>query len=106
SQRRKQLRKLLELEFGDLDWPRLAAAIGISETARAEALSVAQWVSLSNLLVPLPPAQDAAGEIFDVVDGDDRVVEQATRGEVHARGLRHRATHILVFNARGEIFLQ
>ena len=106
SQRRKQLRKLLELEFGDLDWPRLAAAIGISETARAEALSVAQWVSLSNLLVPLPPAQDAVAEIFDVVEGDDRVIDQATRGEVHARGLRHRATHILVFNARGDIFLQ
>ncbi len=28
------------------------------------------------------------------------------RSEVHARGLRHRAVHVLVFNSRGEIFLQ
>lgn len=28
------------------------------------------------------------------------------RGEVHARGLLHRAVHVLVFNSRGEIFLQ
>lgn len=106
SQRRKQLRKMLELEFGDLDWPRVAAAIGVSETARAEALTVAQWVALTNQLAPLGEAQNATAEIFDVVDERDQVVDQATRGEVHACSLRHRATHIFIFNARGEIFLQ
>lgn len=45
-------------------------------------------------------------EIFDVVNGRDEVTGQATRREVHAAGLKHRAVHILVFNARGEIFLQ
>lgn len=45
-------------------------------------------------------------EIFDIVNELDEVVGQAPRKEVHARGLRHRAVHILVFNARGEIFLQ
>ncbi len=45
-------------------------------------------------------------EIFDVVDADDRVIGQLPRGEVHRLGLRHRATHVLVFNARGELFLQ
>ncbi len=45
-------------------------------------------------------------EIFDVVDGSDRVVGQATRREVHGRGLRHRAVHVLVFNRRGELYLQ
>jgi isopentenyldiphosphate isomerase len=45
-------------------------------------------------------------EIFDVVNERDEVVGQAPRREVHARGLRHRAIHVLVFNARGEVFLQ
>lgn len=45
-------------------------------------------------------------EIFDVVDEQDRVIGRAPRPEVHARGLRHRAVHVLVFNTRGEVFLQ
>ncbi len=52
------------------------------------------------------PEGVGSSEIFDVVDGDDRVVGRATRGEVHARGLRHRAVHVLVFNPAGELFLQ
>lgn len=47
-----------------------------------------------------------AEEIFDVVDEMDRVVGRATRREVHGRGLRHRAVHILVYNGAGEVFLQ
>jgi isopentenyl-diphosphate delta-isomerase type 1 len=45
-------------------------------------------------------------EIFDVVDANDQVIGQERRSEVHRRGLRHRAVHILVFNARGDLFLQ
>ena len=45
-------------------------------------------------------------EIFDVVNEDDVVVGQATRAEVHRRGLLHRAIHVLVFNPKGEVFLQ
>ena len=45
-------------------------------------------------------------EIFDVVNERDEVVGRAPRKEVHARGLLHRAVHVLVFNARGELFLQ
>ena len=45
-------------------------------------------------------------EIFDVVNERDEVIGQAPRKEVHARGLWHRAIHVLVFNSRGEIFLQ
>ena len=45
-------------------------------------------------------------EIFDVVNERDEVVGRASRREVHARGLWHRAVHVLVFNARGEVFLQ
>lgn len=45
-------------------------------------------------------------EWFDVVDARDEVVGRATRREVHATGLWHRAVHILVFNQAGEVFLQ
>ncbi|WCJ58969.1 NUDIX domain-containing protein [Fontisphaera persica] len=45
-------------------------------------------------------------EMFDVVNEQDEVVGQAPRREVHARRWRHRAVHVLVFNRRGEIFLQ
>jgi len=45
-------------------------------------------------------------EIFDVVNKRDEVVGQATRARVHAEGLMHRAVHVLVFNSRGEVFLQ
>jgi isopentenyl-diphosphate Delta-isomerase len=45
-------------------------------------------------------------ELFDVVDAGDCVTTQATRAEVHRRGLWHRAVHVLVFNASGQVFLQ
>jgi isopentenyldiphosphate isomerase len=45
-------------------------------------------------------------EIFDVVNKLDEVVGKRPRSEVHRLGLMHRAVHVLVFNARGEVFLQ
>src|ERR1700722_15312119 len=45
-------------------------------------------------------------ELFDVVDADDRVIGEAPRREVHARKLLHRATHVLVHDANGRLFLQ
>ncbi|HEX3624180.1 MAG TPA: NUDIX domain-containing protein [Verrucomicrobiae bacterium] len=45
-------------------------------------------------------------DIFDVVNEHDEVIGRAPRSEVHARGLLHRAVHVLVFNSRGEVFLQ
>ena len=45
-------------------------------------------------------------EIFDVVNERDEVIDQKSRNEVHARGLLHRAVHVLVFNSRSQIFLQ
>jgi len=109
SQRRKQLRKLL----GEADWAQTARALGVSEMARAEELSLAQWVELANRANPGNPggalqslAQDVHGEMFDVVDENDRVLRRASRHDVHKNHWRHRAVHIFVFNRAGELFLQ
>jgi len=45
-------------------------------------------------------------EHFDVVNERDEVTGRATRREVHARGLWHRAIHVLVFDREGRLFLQ
>src|SRR5580658_3200257 len=46
------------------------------------------------------------GEFFDVVDERDAVVGRASRREVHAHRLMHRAVHVLVFDDTGRVFLQ
>ncbi len=48
----------------------------------------------------------AADEIFDVVDSDDRVIGRASRRQVHARRLRHRAVHVLLFDQAGRLYVQ
>ena len=53
-----------------------------------------------------PSATRVSEEIFDVVNEHDEVTGQLARREVHRRNLRHRAVHVLLFNARGELFLQ
>jgi isopentenyl-diphosphate delta-isomerase len=47
-----------------------------------------------------------AEEVFDVVNELDEVIGQERRSVVHRTGLRHRAVHVLVFNSKGELFLQ
>ncbi|MFJ8567439.1 NUDIX hydrolase [Streptomyces sp. NPDC093514] len=47
----------------------------------------------------------AADEVLDVVDRDDRVVGQAPRGEVYARGLIHRCVFVRAVDAQGRIFV-
>ncbi len=45
-------------------------------------------------------------EIFDVVNDRDEIIDRKPRSEVHRLKLRHRAVHVLVFNAKGALFLQ
>ena len=113
SQRRKQLRKMLASYA--LDWKKLTDELGVPETARAEELSLDQWIALTNFVThgatsrsaaSPADAQDVHGEIFDVVDERDQVVRTATRHAVHTGKLLHRAVHIFVFNRSGELFLQ
>ena len=49
---------------------------------------------------------DMSEEIFDVVNDRDEIVGRQSRSEVHRLGLKHRAVHVVLFNGRGEIFLQ
>lgn len=50
---------------------------------------------------------DNLDELFDIVDEDDQVIGQATRGEVHRnKKLIHRSVGVCVFNSKGELFLQ
>jgi 16S rRNA (adenine1518-N6/adenine1519-N6)-dimethyltransferase len=106
SQRRKQLRNLLKEEVPD--WAEAAATIGFDARARAEELSLEQWIALSNR----PGAERAqapnteAAECFLVVDENDRPLGESPRQEVHGNNLRHRAVHLFIFNPKGELFLQ
>ena len=106
SQRRKQLQKLLREDVPH--WEDASAACGFDAKARAEELSLSQWIGLSNFGDPAAAGSAAAGatETFAVVDGADRVTGEAPRGEVHANNLLHRAVHVLLFNDKGELFLQ
>ncbi len=106
SQRRKQLGKLIRNEIED--WPRVASEIGASLQARAEELSLEQWIRLTNLVRPVTPKSTGTdlAEEFAVVDENDRVIGSASRAEVHGNNLRHRAVHLFVFNQAGELLLQ
>jgi 16S rRNA (adenine1518-N6/adenine1519-N6)-dimethyltransferase len=106
SQRRKQLRKLLRERVDD--WDSLARQLHIDPKTRAEELSLLQWIGLANFIAP-SPCPDLGltnNERFPVVDNHDRILSEASRSEVHANNLRHRAVHILIFNPAGEVYLQ
>ncbi len=106
SQRRKQVGKLLREYVAD--WPQAAIEIGATVQARAEELSLEQWIALANLVRP-PGAENAGTDLdeeFAVVDENDRVIGAAPRREVHGNNLRHRAVHIFLFNHAGELLLQ
>lgn len=45
-------------------------------------------------------------EQLDIVDARDAVIGRAERGEVHARGWRHRAVHCLLRDGDGRVLLQ
>jgi 16S rRNA (adenine1518-N6/adenine1519-N6)-dimethyltransferase len=106
SQRRKQLRNLLREEIPD--WEEAARGVGFDPRARAEQLSLEQWIALSErsrLGLSTGPGA-AVAERFPVVDENDHVLGDAPRSEVHGNNLRHRAVHLFIFNRQGELFLQ
>jgi 16S rRNA (adenine1518-N6/adenine1519-N6)-dimethyltransferase len=106
SQRRKQLRKLLRTTVPD--WGKVASYLGINPKARAEELSLLQWIDLANFIAPLPRPDTrlTKTERFPMVDKNDRILGYAGRSQVHGNNLLHRAVHILIFNEAGDVYLQ
>ena len=106
SQRRKQLGKLIRENVAD--WEDAAVELGLNPKARAEELSLRQWIALANRVAPITSNEGGDGpeESFPVVDERDQVKGAAPRSQVHANNLLHRAVHMLIFNSAGEVFLQ
>jgi len=106
SQRRKQLGKLLRERMPD--WENAAVELGLNPKARAEELSLGQWIALTNYVAPITSTdcRDGSEESFAIVDERDQVTGAASRSQVHANNLLHRAVHMLIFNSAGEVFLQ
>jgi 16S rRNA (adenine1518-N6/adenine1519-N6)-dimethyltransferase len=106
SQRRKQLGNLIADYVKD--WGAAAQTLGLDPKARAETLSLDQWIALTNYIRPIRSQQPVseAEESFPVVDNSDHFLHSAPRAKVHGDNLRHRAVHILVFNKSGEVYLQ
>jgi 16S rRNA (adenine1518-N6/adenine1519-N6)-dimethyltransferase len=106
SQRRKQLQRLLREDVSD--WDDAASSLGFNPKARAEELSLIQWIGLANYIAPpnQPDPLATENERFPVVDRKNRILRYAHRSDVHGDNLRHRAVHILVFNEAGEVYLQ
>ncbi|HYR24103.1 MAG TPA: 16S rRNA (adenine(1518)-N(6)/adenine(1519)-N(6))-dimethyltransferase RsmA [Chthoniobacterales bacterium] len=106
SQRRKQLGKLIRKDLSS--WEDVAVELGLNTRARAEELSLQQWIALTNRIAPIPAEiiNDAPEEQFPVVDTEDRLKGTAPRTKVHANNLLHRAVHVLIFNPAREVFLQ
>jgi 16S rRNA (adenine1518-N6/adenine1519-N6)-dimethyltransferase len=106
SQRRKQLGKLIREDASN--WATIATELDFNPRARAEDLSLEQWIALTNRIAPIVPARadDGAAEQFQVVNEKDVPTGAAPRGQVHANNLLHRAIHVLIFNPAGDVFLQ
>lgn len=105
AQRRKQLKKQLPPEPA---WEAVAEKLSLAPTVRGEELDLGKWIALareydSHPLADKPQKHD---ELFDVVDENDVPTGTATRAEVHAENLIHRAVHVFVLNKNGDLWLQ
>jgi len=45
-------------------------------------------------------------ELFDVIDGNDKIIGQEMRSVVHQRGLWHRGAHVLLFTPDEKLIVQ
>jgi 16S rRNA (adenine1518-N6/adenine1519-N6)-dimethyltransferase len=106
SERRKQVRNLLD-RFGDSE--RIEAALlgaDLPFNARAEDISLDQWIRMLNFLHPTVVYGSDPGELLAVVDQNDQPLKPMDRATIHRENLLHRAVHILLVNHRGDLLLQ
>ncbi len=106
SERRKQVRKLLDRFGGSERIETALSAEGLPLTARAEDISLRQWIRILNSLQPGAVYGSDPSEMLTVVDEDDQPLDPMDRGTIHREKLLHRAVHILLVNRRGEVLLQ
>ena len=45
-------------------------------------------------------------EWLDIVDSEDHVIGRDTRPNIHASGAWHRSSHVVLYNSKGEVFVQ
>ena len=106
SERRKQVRKLLG-RFGDSETAEAALrAVRLPSTARAEDVSLDQWIKIVNALEPSPVFGSDPLELLETVDRNDQPIKAVDRATIHRENLLHRAVHIFILNQRGELLLQ
>lgn len=105
SQRRKQMRKQMP---ESPSWEIVTERMPLPVTARAEELSLKQWIDLTRIYDPNPladlPQRD--DEQLDVVDENNAVTGQDTRKNIHDQNLKHRAVHLFVFTKKRCLVLQ
>lgn len=100
--RRKQMHRAMPLEP---EWSQICKQLGVDTRVRGEELSLEQWIELTNCYAPLQQ-HDSDAELLDEVDAADEVVAKHTRGEIHAKNLKHRAVHIFLINKHAQVLLQ
>ena len=83
-------------------WNRTHASERSKGLSRGPAYGILYSFDLRNTQLTTDPQH----ELLDVVDDNNLVIATATRGEIHEKGWRHRACHIIVFNTAGHVFLQ
>jgi 16S rRNA (adenine1518-N6/adenine1519-N6)-dimethyltransferase len=106
SERRKQARKLLA-RFGPAERIEFALSdSGLPLTARAEEISLNQWIRIVNILQPSAVYGSDPNELLAVVDENDNPLPPRDRATIHRKNMLHRAVHILLVNNRGELLLQ
>src|SRR5258708_3933610 len=67
--------------------------------------SLNSWLQVAKIEISIIP-RARAEEILGGVKERAEAIGPKPRREVHRLGLMHRAVHVLVFNSRGQVFLQ
>jgi hypothetical protein len=55
---------------------------------------------------PHAPAAEPEAEVLEIVDDGCAVIGRELRGEIHRRGLLHRAVYVWVFDGAGRLLIQ
>jgi 16S rRNA (adenine1518-N6/adenine1519-N6)-dimethyltransferase len=106
SERRKQVKKLLAPMTSSGLVEDLLRELHLSETVRAEAISLEQWIRIVNSLAPKKVNGTDLNELIQVVDRENRPLPAKNRATVHQEKLYHQSVHIFIRNQRGELLLQ